>query len=874
MIHLLVNWETYIYSKPQSSAIMDFPIKQSPWLYLILSIISLCLTLTITPVKASVTQQPLAPSAVILSSTQAQNWLEQGRKFYTAGQFTQAVTAWQTAAKQYHTQGDRQNQALSLSYLSQAQQELNQWEGAQNSIEQSLKILPTIQPPADAIVWAQILNTQANLQLRIGKPEIALASWEQAQKYYEQAKDTIGSLGSQINQAQALQSLGFYRRSRQQLEELTQKLAVMPDNDVKVSALQAFGLALHAIGDSKSQQILEESLAIANKINAKTLLPSILSTLGKIASDAQNPEAAYNYFEDAENATTNPYEALQARLSRFRLLVDHDKLEYAITLIPQLRQQLAELPPSHNSLYAAINFVATLNRFPNPEQVIPSQDLAQLMANTVKSAEKIADAPAQAHALYQWGKIYHQQQQLTQAKELAEKSLKIARQIQADDIIAQSAWQVGKLSGQQGKRPQAIIAYTEAIKSLKALRSDMVAVNPDVQFSFRESVEPVYREMVALLLDEQPSQSELMQARELIESLQIAELDNFFREACLDKAQQIDQVDPTATVIYPIILPDRLAVILSKTGQPLGYYAIRKSQTEIERTLDNFLTSLNPVSDSQERQKFSQQIYDWLIRPAQTDPAFKDTKTLVFVLDGKLRNIPMAALYDGKQYLIEKYAVALSPGLQLIAAQSLQQNKINAIVGGISQPRAGFAGLPGVEAEVKEISQKVTSSTLMNQKFTSMALGERVKSSNADVFHLATHGQFSSRLEDTFLLTWDGKVNIKELSELLKNRRGDSAKAIELLVLSACDTATGDDRAVLGLAGLAVKSGARSTIATLWPVKDQAAQMLMTRFYDQLRQPNITKAEALRQAQIQLIRQTDFRDPLFWSAFVLVGNWL
>lgn len=433
---------------------------------------------------------------------------------------------------------------------------------------------------------------------------------------------------------------------------------------------------------------------------------------------------------------------------------------------------------------------------------------------------------------------------------------------------------MGKLYKQHGNRAEAISAYTEAVKSLKALRSDLVAVNPDVQFSFRESVEPVYRELVALLLDEQPSQTELKQARELIESLQVAELDNFFREACLDKAQQIDKVDPTAAVIYPIILPDRLATIVSQTGQPLHYYVTRKPSTEIEQTLNNLLIALNPVSDSKDREQFSQQIYDWLIRPAEQEQAFKDTKTLVFVLDGKLRNIPMAALYDGKQYLIEKYAVALSPGLQLMAAHSFQQNKINAVIGGISESRAGFAALPAVELEVKQISKAVPSDLLLNQQFTSKALGASVKSGSADVVHLATHGQFSSRLEDTYLLTWDGQVNVKELSELLKNRGGNSSKAIELLVLSACDTATGDDRAVLGLAGLAVKSGARSTIATLWPVKDKAAQMLMTRFYEQLRQPKITKAEALRQAQINLIRQTDFRDPFFWSAFVLVGNWL
>ncbi|MBE9209616.1 CHAT domain-containing protein [Nostoc sp. LEGE 06077] len=855
---------------------MNFQIIQRRWLYVSLSILSLCLAVTITPTQASlqVPTHSLSSRNVNISNTESTNWLEQGRTLYHSGSFTEAVKIWQMAVKNYHNQGDRPNEALSLSYLSLAQQELNQWEAARQSIEQSVKILQTTKPSVDAIIWAQILNTQANLQLRTGKTETALEIWQQAQKYYEQAGDKMGSLGCQINQAQALQSLGFYRRSKQQLEALGQKLVAMPDSEIKVSGLRSLGLALHAIGDRNSQSVLEQSLATANQIAAKTQLSSILASLGKVASDLQDPEAALNYFEDAETSATNPNEALQARLARFKLLVDYNKLEYAIPLAPQLRQQLAELPPSHSSLGAAINFVATLNRLENPEQVLPSQESAQLMADTVKSAKKIQDGSAQAYALHEWAQLYSRKKQWTEAQELAKKSLSIAREIQADDLIAQSAWQVGKLYKQQGNRLEAITAYTEAVKSLKALRGDMVAVNPDVQFSFRESVEPVYRELVSLLLDDQPTQPALTQARELIESLQIAELDNFFREACLDKAQQIDKVDPTATVVYPIILSDRLGVIFSKAGQPLRYYSTPKSQAEIDQTLGNFLVALNPVSDSTIREKLSQQIYDWLIRPAEADQAFKDTKTLVFVLDGRLRNIPMAALYDGNQYLIEKYAVALSPGLQLMTAQSLQQNHIDAIVGGISESRAGFSALPAVESEVRQISQKVPSSTLLNRQFTSLALADQVKSSKANVVHLATHGQFSSRLEDTFLLTWDGQVNVKELSELLKNRSGNSSKAIELLVLSACDTASGDDRAVLGLAGLAVKSGARSTIATLWPVKDKAAQMLMTRFYDQLRQPKISKAEALRQAQINLIRKTDFHDPFFWSAFVLVGNWL
>ncbi|MEJ1932433.1 CHAT domain-containing protein, partial [Nostoc sp. NIES-2111] len=845
------------------------------WLYVSLSIFSLCLAVMMTPVKASVQ----LPTTTL--NAQATNFLEQGRNLYHSGRFTEAATAWQAAVQYYHNQGDRLNEALSLNYLSLAQQELNQWESAKQSIERSLELLQTSQP-ADAIIWAQVLNTQAKLQLHLGSTETALANWQKAQKYYEQAGDTIGSLGTQINQAQALQSLGFYRRSQQQLQALTQKLAAMPDSEVKVSSLRSLGLALQMIGDQQSQEVLEQSLAIAQKIDAKPQLSSILLSLGKNASNSQDPEAALNYLEQAEQVATNPGDSLQGRLARFQLFLDYDKPEYAVPLAPQLLEQLQALPPSRDSLYAAINFVATLNRYDNSRQILPLKEQAQLMAATVKSAQQIQDAAAEAYALHQWGQLYRRTQQWTQAQELAKKSLNIARQITADDIIAQSAWQVGQLYRQQGDglrptvgdRAKAIAAYREAVKALKALRSDLVAINSDVQFSFRESVEPVYRELVSLLLDNNPTQAELVQARELIESLQVAELDNFFREACLDRATQIDQVDSSATVIYPIMLSDRLAVILSQAGKPLRYYVTQASPTQIDRTLNNLLVALNPVSDTKDRERYSQQIYDWLIRPGEIDQAFKDSKTLVFVLDGKLRNIPMAALYDGKQYLIEKYAVALSPGLQLMAAQSLQQNKIKAIVAGISQPRSGFSALPAVESEVQQISEKVPSSMLLNQKFTNQALGDRMKSSNANVVHLATHGQFSSRLEDTYLLTWDGQVSVKELSELLKNRGGNSAKAIELLVLSACDTATGDDRAVLGLAGLAVKSGARSTIATLWPVKDKAAEMLMTRFYDQLRQPNMTKAEALRQAQINLIRQTDFQDPFFWSAFVLVGNWL
>ncbi len=140
--------------------------------------------------------------------------------------------------------------------------------------------------------------------------------------------------------------------------------------------------------------------------------------------------------------------------------------------------------------------------------------------------------------------------------------------------------------------------------------------------------------------------------------------------------------------------------------------------------------------------------------------------------------------------------------------------------------------------------------------------------------HLATHGQFSSNSEDTFILTWDNKVNVKELDELFTVKNISESTPVELLVLSACQTAKGDNRAILGLAGVAVRSGARSTLGTLWAVKDESTAKFMVEFYKQLRTPGISKAEALRNTQVSFLQDGNFQHPFYWSAFVLIGNWV
>jgi CHAT domain-containing protein len=515
----------------------------------------------------------------------------------------------------------------------------------------------------------------------------------------------------------------------------------------------------------------------------------------------------------------------------------------------------------------------------NYAQIAPPDErraLADLLAAAIEQARALQDGRAEALALGQLAQVYEQQGQRREAIALSQQALQIAAPLgNATDLIARWQAQLGQLYAQDGERDLAITAYSRAVAALDELGQDLVAINPEVRLSFRDTVEPVYRSLVSLLLQDNPSQAQLRQARDTIDALQVAELENFFREACLEaRPTQIETVDPHAAALYPIILSDRLEVILGIPGQPLRHTSTAISQEQFQQILSRFRQSLSLSFSRSEQLQLYQQLYDWLIRPVQADLQQAQIETLVFVLDGELRNLPMAVLHDGDRYLIEQYSLAIAPGLQLLEPRPLDNSRLQAVVGGLSEARDGFAALPGVESEIRRIGSSIDTDVRLNKSFTIDATRDALSRTDSPVLHLATHGQFSSNAEETFILTWNGSLNVNELGQLLQRRDEQRFGALELLVLSACQTAMGDDRALLGLAGLAVRSGARSTLATLWAVRDQATADLMAEFYHQLAQPGMSKAKALQQAQLSLLRQPDYQRPFFWSAFILVGNWL
>ncbi len=819
------------------------------------------------------------PMAPLYSQTdEPSDLVEQGKRYYQAGQFDQAARVWQDAADTYAASGFILKQAQALNYLALAYKELGNTESAQSAIAQSLDRLQS-QPDTDKntrLLLAQALNTQGTIQLLQGQSQTALDTWEKATSIYEQADDKTGQLISQINQAQALQALGKYRRAKSLLEQLVSELQTEPNSLLKAKGLRSLGVALQSLGQLRqSKAALEASWQISQQLNSPQDTSEALFSIGNVARDLQEYAVAWTYYQQAAELTPDPLTQLEAQLNQLRMVVELQRWDIAQELIPIVTTKVNQLSASRPAIYAKINLADSLMKYDQAGMANSlAIDTSKLLAKAVKQARQINDPRAEAYTLYQLGKLYQANGTLDDSKTLSQQALKLAQEINADDIAARAGAQLGETLQKQGKTSEALAAYKIAFDNIQSLRSDLVAISSDVQFDFKEGIEPLYRQLVSLLLKEGDNQANLQQARDVMEALQLAELDNFFQDACLDtNPVALEEIDTQAAVIYPIILPDRLEVILSIPNQPLTHYATLLTQAEVEATLKTLYSALSPGYPRNERLQVSQEVYNWLIQPAEAAMASQDIKTLVFVPDGFLRNLPMAALYDGEQYVLEQYRIVFSPGLQLFP-QGLSQEELRLLAAGLTEARQGFNPLPGVDEEIAQVSQQVNSKVLFNETFTFGTFKELINNESFPIVHLATHGQFSSNPEETFLLTWSDRISIEDFDLIFQKRRLGLLQPIELLVMSACQTAAGDNRATLGLAGFALRSGAKSTIASLWSVSDESTSIMMREFYHQLTDLKVSKAEALRQAQLSLLEKPLYQHPYFWASFVLIGNWL
>ena len=819
---------------------------------------------------------------------------QSARQAYESGNFGQARDLWQQAADSYRNIGDSLNQAMVLSNLALALHHLGQPVAAREAIATSLELLqrPKLPPIIDnSRTLAQALHTQARLRYEQGETLEALRGWQRAGELYRLAGDPAAALKSTLNQAEALQRLGHANEASQLLTPLVASLERQAPSPLRAAAMLSLASTYQSQGNSQEALKLQhQSLATAEAIASPAAINGAHLAIANSQRDLGHTQAALQHYQLAQQASPDRLDRLQAQTAQLSLLVDSFQYAAAARLWPALLAAASELPTSGRSLDLSLHLATTLLRLYQEGPALPlamrPQQVAirSLLEHCLTDAETLADRRSRSIALGSLGHLAETDGAWADAARYSQDALQLALLLEAPELIWRWWWQLGRIASQQGERQTALQAYDQAIAAQRLLRQSIAGAGGTIQGAFRTSIEPLYRQYVDLLTSG-PGQADpeaLQRSRQAIEALQIAELNDFFQEACLQPSKlPIDQIDPRAAVIYPILLPNRLEVIVRLPGasggliahaEPLADGELQRTVAELERLL-----YANPIerssSDSNALLPASKRLYDWILRPLEAQLQASGATHLVFVPDGALRNVPMAVLHDGQAFLSQRYGIALAPGLQLRTTARRPTGQRQVLLAGVSEARNAFPALPNVTTELESLQKRMRGTLLLNRSFTRDALKQSLASGDYSVVHLATHGQFGSSAADTYLLTWDENIAVSDLDALLQPGRRRQGDSLDLLVLSACQTAVGDPAANLGLAAMAVRSGASSTLASLWPVSDEATATFMTAFYEAWQGGRVSKVEALRQAQRQLIASENFQHPFFWAAFTLLGNW-
>ncbi|MDY7015062.1 MAG: CHAT domain-containing protein, partial [Cyanobacteriota bacterium] len=594
---------------------------------------------------------------------------------------------------------------------------------------------------------------------------------------------------------------------------------------------------------------------------------------------------------------------VKAQINLFKLRIEAGKTSGLKNLYQGI--EIEKLSPSRSSVYDKIYLAESWAYWQQREENANDfTESFEQLNSALQEAQELGDKRAESYVLGNLGGLYEylawqgesaqSKEDETTALEVTQKALDLIQPLASPDLAYQWEWQIGRLRVRQNQPQKAISHYRIAARSLDLVRNNLLAINTDIQFSFRDNVEPLYRQLLGLMLA-RPESDNLQEALYYLESLQLAELENFLRcdlqtdfqrqqspfdsstETISEQRENLVEKDSTTAFVYPIILSDRLDTIWKLPGESLKHYSRTIPASEIEETLRSLRQGILDRYPTEFR-KNAQKVYEWLIEPVEDKLKHHSIKTLGFILDGSFRQIPISALYDRKanKYLVEKdYAIAIIPSVQLIELENPREGA-KVLGGGISKGLDDVEGRNFAPLQAEKELNIVADEILLDSSFTLEMLQHKVDSGNFSVVHLATHGKFSSDPEETYILVHSSEASrgrllkAKEFDTLLRNR--DREDRIELLVLSACETAQGDNRAILGLAGLAVRSGVESTLATLWRVSDDSTVDAMKVFYQEL-QDGATKAEALHRAQQSLLQQQRYQPPYYWAPYILVGSW-
>jgi len=719
-----------------------------------------------------------------------------------------------------------------------------------------------------------------------GALEDAAVDWAEAARLHDRAGRTREQVAALTRLGQTLQALGRHQEAAERLERARPIASGSGDRGGLVRVLTALAAGALAVGTTqRAEPYLNEARALASSPTDLALVQNEVGSLR--AAESKPADALVAYREAADLAERAGQRALAAHaLTNAALVAGRGgQPREAKALLDQARNAWRRLSPSHDVAFGLVSVALGYRDVP---QLLPdSGDALWLVAaETLREASGVAETIGDARsASYAWGHLgglYEAERRYGEALSLTRKAILAAQRVNAPEYPYRWQWQSGRLLNAAGRGDDAIAAYRRAVATLQSIRVDLASGPEASRFSFQQSISPVYLELVDLLLrraavfgDAEAAAPYLLEARQSVELLKVAELRDYFRDDCVEAArarvQKLDVVSPTALIVYPILLADRTELLVS-VGGGLKRFAVPVGLADLTREVRQFRRTLEKRT-TREFLPHAQRLYDWLIRPLDAELARHRIDTLVFVPDGPLRTIPMAALHDGRRFLVARYAVGTTPSIDLTDPRPLARERTRVLAVGVTKPVQGFPPLPYVSEELAAVREIFGGTILLNEEFRVSALEQNLREERFSILHIASHGQFGRDVDRTFVLTFDGRLTMDRLDQvvgLFKTRQ----EPLELLTLSACETAAGDDRAALGLAGVAVKAGARSALATLWYINDEASAKLIAEFYRQLQDPSISRAVALQRAQQMLLAEPRYGHPALWSPFLLINNWL
>ncbi|GBO52874.1 hypothetical protein APA_675 [Pseudanabaena sp. lw0831] len=819
-----------------------------------------------------------------------------GNIYVAIGQFSQGLERLQQALAIYESTNNQKGSAGVLLNIGFAYRRLGQFEKALDFYQQSLKI---VRVTGDRKIETSILNNMAGIYRSQGKYLQALESYNASLKLSEQLDLTSQAATTLSNIGAAYKELGQLDNALRFQELALQKIQKLGDRQAESIFLSNIGSIYDDKGDlKKALNYYEKALTIHKELNDIPAQGITYNNIGEIYRILkQNNEAIRNYQQSLEILREIGDRSAEATaLSNLGVVyVDIKRYSEALNVYQQAATIHRQLRERRGESIDLSNLGNLFSIWQQPDLAIffykQSVNIRESLRKELRSlsvAEQKTFTGTVERAYRDLADLLLKQNRILEAQQV----LDLLKVQELDDYLKNVRGNIETAKGiellapeqrfltdysaiqnrsiQAGKEQQDILKLTQANRSPQQIQrlSELL----DVQERSSQQLNTYVQSPAVATILNQINQSENRTASD-------ANLQQF-----ISLQKSLQKLSRKSAIFYPLILEDRLELILVTANNAPIRRTVAVKREDLNRAIVEFRSDVRDPS-SLDIVDSSQRLYAWLIQPIADDLQKAGIQTIVYAPDGQLRYLPIASLYDGKQWLVESYAINTITAASLTNLSDRRRDSQPRVLAGaftsgkyvfdVNGQTFNFSGLPFAGREVDNLIAKLpTSAKFIDRDFNVNSTVAKFKQYN--IIHLATHAAFViGKPEDSFVLFGDGsRASLRDVATW-------SLQNVDLVILSACETGLGgrlgNGTEIMGFGYQMEYAGAKAAIASLWQVSDGGTQALMDAFYDILQDTKLTKAEVLAKSQRALIKagkDSNFSHPYYWSPFIIIGNGL